>query len=54
MANLTFGQFEKFKPLKMKPEVAQNEKKKIFSGSPRKKKIFSQSYVYIKSALVLR
>ena len=45
MANLTSGQFEKFKALKMKPEVAQNKKKKNFSGSPGKKKIFSQSHV---------
>ena len=41
MANLTSGQFEKFKPLKMKPEVAQNKKKIFFSGSAGKKKIFS-------------
>ena len=54
MANLTSGQFEKFKSLKMKPEGTQNKKKKFFSGSPGKKKFFSQSYAYIKSALVLR
>ena len=41
MANLTSGQFEKCKPLKMKPEVAQNEKKNFFLGSLGKKKIFS-------------
>ena len=44
MANLTSGQFEKFKPLKMKPEVAQNEKKNFFRvaqvKSDTKKKIF--------------
>ena len=42
------------KILDVKPEVAQNEKKKLFSGSLGKKKIFSQSYVCIKSTLVLR
>ena len=39
MANLITGQFDKFKQLKIKPEVAKN-KKKFFLDSPGKKELF--------------
>ena len=40
MANLTSGKFEKFNPLKIKPEVAENEQK-FFSGTPGENETFS-------------
>ena len=43
---MTSGQFEKFKPLKIKPEVAQNEKKKIFPVVQIKSKFFP-NHMYI-------
>ena len=46
MANLSSGQFEKFKPLKMKPEVAKNEKKFFFRVAQIKRKFFP-NYMYI-------
>ena len=52
MVILLSCEFEKFKLLKIKPEVVQNLKKK-FLGSPGKKKTFSQSYVCIKYAFFL-
>ena len=51
MANLTSGQFEKFKPLKMKPEVEQNEKKIFFRVAQVKRNFFPNHY--IKSFMVL-
>ena len=37
MANLILSQFEKFKPPKMKPEIAENEKKNFQAKIKRKK-----------------
>ena len=48
MANLTSGQFEKFKPLKMKPEVAQNKKKFFFLVVQVKRKFFPNNMYTLK------
>ena len=48
MANLTSGQFEKFKPLKMKPEVAQNKKKIFFRVVQVKRKFFPNNMCALK------
>ena len=46
MATLTSGHLEKFKPLKIKPEVAQKEKKIFFQVVQVKRKFFP-NHMYI-------